>query len=179
MPESWLTPEHLHVALNHLAMIGLAAAVLPLLIGAIRRDRPMVVVGLLIVVLFGFSMPFVMETGEEAEEKFEEGALSALIDADGAEWMETHDDRAHLWSKVVYGTASFAALALVLVAFKRKLTLPLGLITAVACLVCTASLVWVAEAGGKIRHPEFRQVIDSPDNVPTLKPYEPKEHEDH
>ena len=54
----------------------------------------------------------------------------------------------------------------------------MGLITAAACLVCTASLVWVAEAGGKIRHPEFRQVIDSPDMVPTLKPDAPSGHEE-
>jgi len=26
------------------------------------------------------------------------------------------------------------------------------------CIVCTALLVWTAEAGGQIRHPEFRPV---------------------
>ena len=178
MPDTWFTDEHLHVMLNHLALVGLAAAVLPLVVGAIRRERPMVIVGLAMVVLFGASIPLVMETGEEAEHKFEHGALSALIDADGAEWIEVHSDRAHGWSKLVYGTTAFAALAIVLTVVNRRLAAPLGAIAAAACVACSASLAWVADAGGKIRHPEFRTAINAPADVPDLKPYVPGEHEE-
>ena len=58
------TPEHLHVALNHVALIGFAVAVIPLLIGLIRKDCGALLSGLLIVLICGLSIPVVMETGD-------------------------------------------------------------------------------------------------------------------
>ncbi len=43
------TPEHLHVALNHVALIGFAVAIIPLLVALMRKDRGALLSALLIV----------------------------------------------------------------------------------------------------------------------------------
>ena len=82
------TPEHLHVALNHVALIGLSVAILPLMIGLIRKDRGALLSGLLIVLICGLSIPVVMETGE--------GAAGIQLDSAAAAFLESHASRADI-----------------------------------------------------------------------------------
>jgi hypothetical protein len=150
------TAEHWHVALNHLPLIGVAASIIPLLAGAVLRQRPLVLTGLIMVVLFGGSTALVMNTGEEAEERFEHGEAAAQLDDVGEQWMHVHEDRAHLAAKIAYGTAAFALLAFILALAWRRSMLIVSILALLGAAGTVGAMAWVADAGGQIRHPEFR-----------------------
>lgn len=150
------SPEHLHVIVNHLPLIGVGAALIPLLIGIIARQRPLTITGLAMLALFSATTAIAMSTGEETYERFEHGPLTGMLDPDGEAWMHIHEDRAHLASKAGYATAGLAGLMLLLVAITTKTLRLAGTIALLAGVATVAGMVWVADSGGKIRHPEFR-----------------------
>ncbi|MFA6174936.1 MAG: hypothetical protein WC701_14835 [Kiritimatiellales bacterium] len=142
------TPEHLHVALNHVALIGLSVAIIPLMIGLIRKDRGALLSGLLIVLICGLSIPVVMETGE--------GAAGIQLDSAAAAFLESHASRADIAAVFVYIALALAAAGLLIMRFAPSYQYKVAALVLAACIICTALLVWTAEAGGQIRHPEFR-----------------------
>ncbi|MFA6173411.1 MAG: hypothetical protein WC701_06955 [Kiritimatiellales bacterium] len=150
------TPEHLHVALNHVALIGLSVAILPLMIGLIRKDRGALLSGLLIVLICGLSIPVVMETGDGAAERLVTGVAGVQIDSTAAAFLQTHEDRADIAAIFVYIAMAFAAVSLLIMRFAPSYQYKAAALVLVDCIICTALLVWTAEAGGQIRHPEFR-----------------------
>jgi hypothetical protein len=150
-----VTPEHAHLLLVHLPIVGLMAAFVPLAFGALRRDRTAVGLGLALVALFGAATPFVAYTGEEAEERFEHGPLS--LDAPSEHWLEEHEERAEKAAIVLYVIAGAAALGLGVLVKKQELPArPVGAAALVVTGLGLGALVWAADAGGKIRHPELR-----------------------
>jgi len=150
------TPEHLHVALNHVALIGLAVAVIPLLISLIRKDRGALLSGLLIVLICGLSIPVVMETGDGAAGRLLSAAAGVSFDNASAAFLKTHEIRADVASIAVYITLTLAAFGLLMMRNAPKYQYKVAALVLVACIICTALLVWTAEAGGQIRHQEFR-----------------------
>lgn len=58
--------EHLHVMMNHVPLIGLAFAAIPLLFALVTRQRVVLWTGLVMVLICGASLPIVMESGETA-----------------------------------------------------------------------------------------------------------------
>ncbi len=150
------TPEHLHVALNHAALIGLAVAIIPLLIGLIRKDRGALLSGLLIVLICGLSIPVVMETGEGAAERLATGEAGVQMDNGAAVFLEQHEERAEVTAVFVYIAAAIAAIGLLIMRFAPAYQYNAAAVLLAACIICTALLIWTAEAGGRIRHLEFR-----------------------
>jgi hypothetical protein len=150
------TPEHLHLALNHLPFLGAAFALIPLVIGFIRKSRSAAVSGLLIAVLSGWATPLVMETGEEAYERYEEGPVVRFLDPEAEAFLEIHEHRAEAWSKAMYASAVVCTLCLVLLLGKPAWLRPVSAVAAVFCLVSLFSGIWIAESGGPIRRPDFR-----------------------
>lgn len=147
-------PAHLHVLLNHLPLTGLAVAVVVLLAGLLRRNRPWAVFGLGLVVLLAGSAWPVIQSGESSYVRVRE-----LADEEGKVQLRRHMLLADRWGKLYYATAAVAALAL-LAAWKW----PSGFRALAACaaLLATVSLAAgavISDAGGKIRHPEFRRVL--------------------
>ena len=153
---SMFTPEHLHVALNHVPLIGVAIACVPLFFGLFRRCRPALFGGLVLALACSASVFVVLETGESAAERFGSGPLSALIDSDGLQWLGVHAHRADRVALLLYAVLGSAVLGLIAMWRLRRAERILGAITLALALAATAGLVWVADAGGKIRHPEFR-----------------------
>jgi hypothetical protein len=153
-----MSPEKIHLVVNHLVIIGLALAVIPLLVGLLFRSRATVISGLLIALLGGYSTGVTMGSGEEAYERYEtEPDIVAALDDDVHGWLEAHEQRAHTWSKLLYGVAAGHTLCLALLIWKPKWLRPIAGVSLVLCVAGVASGVWIADTGGLIRRPDMRQ----------------------
>jgi hypothetical protein len=157
-----LTPEHLHVVLNHLPLIGLLAAIVPLAIGVFWKRRESLAIGSLLAVLFAAPIPVIMWSGEEAEERAEMGLIQPGFDTVGMELLHEHEENAELGSKVIYATLGFGLIGLVIMKLKPKWQYIAGGVTLAGCVLSVGASVWIAQSGGLIRHPEFRETEQAP-----------------
>lgn len=151
-----MTPEHLHLALNHLPFLGAAFAIIPLLYGLVSKSRPALLAGLTIGAIAGWATPFVMATGEAAYERYEEGPIAKFLDPGAEHYLEIHEERAHAWSKVMYASALVATLGLFAAAYRERWATPSAIAALIFSVASVLSGVWIAESGGKIRRPDFR-----------------------
>ena len=92
-----------------------------------------------------------------------------MADRDGGKWLEEHERRAEKLIYVFYALATLAAIALLAERFAPRAALPLALTIAVLAAATLGAGGYIASAGGRIRHREFRYVP---------APAEAKEHED-
>lgn len=166
-----MTAEELHLALNHIPFLGSALALVPILVGLFTRNKTTLLTGLALAALTGWVTPFVMETGEQAYERYEHGPVQPFLDSNFEDSLHVHEHRAHDWSKVLYASAAVSTLALLLVLWKPRAGNLVSILAAVLCLAAFLSGVWIAESGGKIRRPDFRgesppaeMADDSPDS---------------
>lgn len=150
------TPEHIHTVINHLPIVGLLAAALTLLYALILFDTKTLALGFIFCILFGGSVVFVMETGEDAHERFEEPSLSVFIGQAGEDWIEEHEERAEWGSKAMYVTAALGLMGLVSIFVLSRLSRSIGMLALLLCLLSLAAAAWISDAGGRINHPEFR-----------------------
>ena len=151
MPAKLSQPEYLHLLLNHLPIIGLAVAALVTAAALALRNRGAIVIGLALIALLSASAWPVMETGEGARDR-----LRRTLDDDSKHALRRHMDLAEDWVMLFYATAAVAIVALLAAWKKPKWMGPpamLAVLLAIASLVAVAA---IAEAGGRIRHPEFR-----------------------
>lgn len=151
-----MTPEKIHLALNHFVVVGLVLAMVPLAVSVVTRSYPALLSGLLVMVLSAGATPFIMGSGEGAFERYEAGEVREHLDAAVEPILREHEERGHFWSKVLYGVLGLSALGLVLSARDRRWHRRVALVCLLGCLVGAASAVWVAESGGEIRRPDFR-----------------------
>lgn len=151
-----LTPAHLHLAINHAPIIGLAVACIPVLTGILFRSRGALASGLVCVLLCVGTVPAIMETGEEAQESFVDGSIEPEMDAAGKSALREHSRHARTTAPVAYAAGLLALVSLIgLVKFPRQAAwLAWAVLAGNAATIALA--VWTAEAGGRIRHPEFR-----------------------
>lgn len=151
-------PEHLHVMLNHIPLIGLALALVPLLIGLIGSRRESLFIGLLLATMCGASTWVVMWSGEEAEHEWLHSETAEHLDADAYEWAEVHEHRAEDFVWVMYGTAAVSLITLLSMTMNKrvKTTRVLAGLSALGCVLSVAASAYIADVGGKISHPEFR-----------------------
>lgn len=146
---SW---AHLHLALNHVPVIGLPIALLLLALALLRRSTELTKAAFALLVLIAAVTVVVQLTGESAEELVENlpGYSEALVE---------HHEEAALIATVgmsILGLVAFAGLVL----FRRASALPLwvgGGILLLGLLV-GGVMGWTANLGGQIRHTEIRPV---------------------
>lgn len=163
------TPAHLHLAINHVPIIGLAVAAVPLLMGILFKSRGALASGLLAVILCAGTMPAIMETGEAAQESFVDGSIEPGMDAAGKAAFREHSGRARFTAPVVYAAGLLAIIALAaLIKFPREAGI-VSWAVFIGMLLSVVLSVWTAEAGGRIRHPEFRST-QSPQVIPDIAP---------
>lgn len=144
---------HLHVALNHLPIMGIPVLAGLLLIGLLRRSRDLILTGSALLVLFG---PITLATkfgGEQAEEAVE-----------GQSWfneatVESHEEAANLATIASLLTAVAAAV----VWWRQRRTPELNRYGAVSLLVLVGiTMILLANTGlkgGAIRHDEFGSAL--------------------
>ncbi|HEV3243558.1 MAG TPA: hypothetical protein VGZ31_04010 [Chthoniobacterales bacterium] len=146
-------PEYIHVLINPLPVYGLAMGLLGLIIAFFLRSRSAQIATLIIVLICAASAWPVYEFGQQAKDR----VLSMENEVGGA-WLEEHEDRAEDLIWLFYGLAVLSAVALVA---PKKWPRSAGPLVAAIILLGVATLGaggYIAYAGGKIRHREFRNV---------------------
>jgi hypothetical protein len=145
--------EYLHVLLNPIPVYGLAVALLGLLIGLFLRSHMGRVVGLTLVMLTAATAWPVYELGERSSDR-----VLAMSDEDGRAWLEAHEHRAEKLVPFFYALALLGAIAIAVPIKFPKTSIPLTIITLLLGVAVLGMGGYIAQAGGKIRHREFRTV---------------------
>lgn len=144
-------PGYLHVLINHLPIIGTVVGLFGLVIALFLRSRIALVPALAIVLLSGISAWPVYVTGSNAYRP-----IMKISDDPGRAWLDEHMDRADHTTWVFYAMAGIAAVALAAPVKWPKSAIPLGIATALAAIAGTITGGYIAQAGGLVRHVEFR-----------------------
>jgi pimeloyl-ACP methyl ester carboxylesterase len=156
-------PEYVHVLLNPVPVYGMAVGLLALVIALFFRARPARITALVLIAASAVSVWPVAHYGEEGYDR-----VLAMEDVEGGAWLEAHMERAETYESVFYALAVLALGAIFIPIKWPRADGPLAIATLVVAAVTLGLGGWIAYAGGKVRHSEFR-------NSP---PPEVEEHED-
>ena len=150
-------PEYVHVLLNPVPVYGLLISWLGLIIAVFLKSRRAQVATLVLVLISSLSAWPVYEFGQQAYDR----ALS-MTDEDGERWLDEHQDRAEdlIWVFYALAVLSAAAIAVPIKWPKSSAPLVITVILLGAGALGTGS--YIAYAGGKIRHREFRNAPPPP-----------------
>ena len=159
MLERLNNPEYLHVLLNPLPVYGLAVGGLGLLIAIMSRSRAARVTALILVMMSGLSAWPVYHYGETAYNRIE-----PLADSDGVKWLDEHQRRGETLIYLFYVVAALSAVAIGTEFRVRRAAVPLAVITLMLAVADLGIGGYIAYAGGRIRHKEFR--YEPPPTVP-------------
>ena len=157
--------EHIHVLINHLPVIGLAMAILALVLALMHHSRKTEIIALILVFITAASAWPVVLTGQRAYKP-----VRGIVDDAGADWLDAHMERAEKAAPAFYALALLAAAALVVPHKWPRTTRPLAIATLALAVLCEGASGWIADAGGQIRHPEFRT------EPPPAEPTQPHTH---
>lgn len=160
MLEELSNPAYQHILINHLPIIGTAMGLLGLGVAFALRRRIAFIPALVILFVAGVSAWPVYATGSEAYKP-----IRRIADDAGIDWLDTHMDRADQATWAFYVMAGIAAATLIVPLQWPRAGLPLAILTALIAVVCLGVAGWIAEAGGRIRHPEFRPAGESAPEV--------------
>ena len=144
-------PGYLHVLLNHLPIIGTGFGLVGLVVAFFLRSRPALVPALAILVLAGASAWPVYVTGRNAYRP-----IMKIADDPGRDWLDEHGERAKRTTWIFYAMAGAAAVAVVAPVKWPRSAMPLATVAGIFALAGLAAGGYIAQAGGLIRHVEFR-----------------------
>ena len=144
-------PEYVHVLLNPLPIYGLAMGWIGLIIASFLRSRPAQIAALALVLISAASAWPVYEFGEEGYDR-----VLSMTDDDGHAWLDEHQHRAEQLIYFFYALAGLSAIAIALPIKWPKTSTPLVIATILLGVIVLAMGGYIAYAGGKIRHKEFR-----------------------
>lgn len=144
-------PEYLHVLLNPLPVYGLAVALFGLIAAMYLGTRGGQVTALVLIFACAASAWPVAHYGEAAE-----SSALAMADDDGQAWLKAHAHRADDLVWVFYVLALVSAAAIFAPKKWPKSTRPLAAATLILAIASLGAGFYIAHAGGKIRHREFR-----------------------
>jgi hypothetical protein len=150
-------PEYIHVVLNHLPIYGTIMGALSLAISLILRSRAAQITALILPLIAGASAYPVFLTGQRAYK-----TIRNQSDDAGADWLDEHMDRAEKTIGAFYFLAVLAISGLLVPIKWPKAAFPLAVLTLMAAILCSGLAVYIAQPGGRVRHPEFR-----PSETPT------------
>jgi len=144
-------PEYVHVLLNPLPVYGLLVSWIALIAALISKSRRAQIVTLILVFITSISAWPVYEFGEEGYDR-----VLAMTDDDGHAWLDEHQDRGQKLIYVFYALAVLSAATIVVPLRWPKSSVPLAIAVVLLGAAALASASYIAYAGGKIRHREFR-----------------------
>jgi len=150
-------PEYIHVLLNPLPIYGLAVGLIGLIIAIVLRSRPAQIATLAIVLVSAASAWPVYELGESSYDR-----VLSMADEPGQAWLDEHRDRAEDLIWFFYGLAVLSAVA---IGAPVKWPQSALILTTSVLLLGIGTLAaggYIAYAGGKIRHREFRNASPPP-----------------
>lgn len=152
-------PEYIHTLLNPLPIYGLAIALLGLTISILQRNRKAQIATLTLVLISAASAWPVYEFGEQGYDR----VLSMSDDA-GRAWLEAHEHRAEKLIWFFYALAAISAAAIFAPMRWPRAATSLALIVWLLGATTLGMGGYIAYAGGKIRHREFRTGPPPADN---------------
>jgi hypothetical protein len=144
-------PEYLHVLLNPLPVYGLAVAVFGLIAAMYLGSRGGQITALVLIFATAISAWPVAHYGDAAEDR-----VLAMADEAGQAWLKAHAHRVDELIFVFYVLALVSAAAIFAPKKWPKSARPLAIATLLLALVSLGAGGYIAYAGGKIRHREFR-----------------------
>ena len=144
-------PEYVHVLLNPLPVYGLLISWIALIAALISKSRRAHIVTLILIFVTSISAWPVYEFGEEGYDR-----VLAMTDDDGHAWLDEHQARGQKLIYVFYALAVLSAAAIVVPLRWPKSSVPLALVVVLLGAAALGSGCYIASAGGKIRHREFR-----------------------
>jgi hypothetical protein len=146
-------PEYLHVLLNPLPIYGLLVALFGLIAASYLRSRGGQLTALVLIFASALSAWPVAHHGEEAYDR-----VLAMADDDGQAWLKAHEHRADELIYFYYALALVSAAAIFVPKKWPGTARPLVFATILLAVVSLGAGMYIAYAGGKIRHREFRTV---------------------
>ena len=144
-------PEYIHVLLNPLPVYGLCVGLIGLLIAILLRSQKAKIATLAIVFVSSAIAWPVYEFGEQAYDR-----VQAMTDSDGQAWLDEHKDRAEDLIYIFYALAVLSAIAIAAPLKWPKSSMPLVIAVILLGAATLGTGGYIAYAGGKIRHREFR-----------------------
>ena len=144
-------PEYVHVLLNPLPVYGLLVSWIALIAALISKSRRAHIVTLILIFVTSISAWPVYEFGEEGYDR-----VLAMTDDDGHAWLDEHQHRAEQFIYFFYALALLSAVAIIAPMKWPKSSMPLTLGVTLLGAIVIGMGAYIAQAGGKIRHREFR-----------------------
>ena len=157
-------PEYVHVLINQLPLLGLAMGCIGLIVALLLRSRSAKIATLVIVLISAVSAWPTYEFGEQAEDR-----VLTMADDDGQAWLAAHKARAEQFIYYFYALAVLSAVAIVAPIKWKKSSMPLAVAALLMGFVVLGMGGYIAYAGGKIRHREFRNEPPPPKPSPAQK----------
>ncbi len=144
-------PEYIHVLINPLPIYGLVMGWIGLIIAVVLKSRRAQIATLSLVLISSASAWPVFEFGEQGYDR-----VLAMTDEDGHAWLDEHKDRAEDLIYVFYALAVLSAAAIAVPIKWPKSAAALVVAVILLGAVTLGAGGYIAYAGGRIRHREFR-----------------------
>ena len=144
-------PEYTHVLINPLPIYGLFLSWVGLIIALFLKSRRAQIATLTLVLISSTSAWPVYEFGQQAYDR-----VLSMADEDGRAWLDEHKNRAEDLIYIFYALAALSAIAIAAPMKWPKSSVPLAVAAIVLGAVTLETGGYIAYAGGKIRHREFR-----------------------
>lgn len=142
---------HLHLLSNHVPIFVTLSGLIVMATGLWSKNRGIAQVALTLMFLGIAGGILTFWLGQQAYKP-----VRGLADSVGQDWLDLHMERAEQVIWVFWVAGSGVATAWVLGWKKHRLATPAAMISAVLGLSTLGLSTWIADAGGKIRHSEFR-----------------------
>jgi hypothetical protein len=144
-------PEYIHVLINPLPIYGLLMSWIGLIIAFFLRSRRAQIATLALVLISSVSAWPVYEFGEQGYDR-----VLSMADADGQAWLDEHKDRAEDLIYIFYALAVLSAIAIAAPIKWPRSSFPIVVAVILLGAVTLGTGGYIAYAGGRIRHREFR-----------------------
>ena len=150
-------PEYIHVLLNPLPVYGLLVGWVGLVIGLALRSRRAQIATLSLVLLSSISAWPVYEFGQQGYDR-----VLSMTDEAGEAWLDEHVHRAENLIWVFYALAALSVFAIAAPIKWPKSSMPLAVAVILLGGLTLGSGAYIAYAGGRVRHREFRNETPPP-----------------
>jgi hypothetical protein len=144
-------PEYVHVLLNPLPVYGLLLSWIGLIIAFVLKSRRAQIATLALVLMSSVSAWPVYEYGEDGYDR-----VLTMTDDDGHAWLDEHMHRAEKLIYIFYALALLSAIAIAAPLKWHATAAPLTIAVILLGALTLGSGGYIAFAGGRIRHREFR-----------------------
>jgi len=156
-------PEYIHVLINPLPVYGLAMGLLGLTVASFLRSRRAQIVTLIIVLVSAASAWPVYEFSEQGYDR-----VLSMSDEAGQAWLDEHQHRGEQLIYFFYVLAVLSVIAIIVPLKWPKTSVALVIGTILLGITVLGMSGYIAYAGGRIRHKEFR--TEPPPKKPAPSP---------